>query len=92
MVDGGTWSLPAKVHPEKKPQSKKSSTVSDREFDRLSDTVEFFDLRIFSLPLGELLWEISASEFVKATVNTAKYARNTLLLLICIYPGFRNPG
>ena len=61
--------------------------MSDREFDSLSDTVEFFDLRIFSL--CELLWQISASEFVKATVNTAKYARNTLLLLICIYRGFR---
>ena len=56
--------------------------MSDREFDFLSDTFEFFDLRIFSL--GELLWTISASEFVKATVNTAKYARNTLSRLICM--------
>jgi hypothetical protein len=53
MVEAGTGSLPAKVHPEKKPQSKKNSTVIDREFDSLSATVEFFDLRIFSL--GALL-------------------------------------
>jgi hypothetical protein len=49
MVEAGTWSLQVKVHPEKKPQSKKNSTVIDREFDSLSITVEFFDLRIFSL-------------------------------------------
>jgi hypothetical protein len=54
MVEAGTWSLLTKVHPEKKPQSKKNSTVTDREFDRLSATVEFFGLRIFSL--GEVLW------------------------------------
>jgi hypothetical protein len=53
MVEVGTLSLFAKVHPEKKPQSKKNSTVSDREFDSLSLTIEFFDLRIFSL--GALL-------------------------------------
>jgi hypothetical protein len=47
------WSLPLKVHPEKKPQSKKNSTVIDREFDPVSITVEFFGLRIFSL--GALL-------------------------------------
>ena len=65
--------------------------MSDREFDSLSDTFEFFDLRIFSL--GELLWTISASEFVKATVNTAKYARNTLSRLICMStPDSGNPG
>ena len=52
MVEVGTWSLPVKVHPEKKPQWK-NSTVSDREFQSLSRTVEFFDLRIFSL--GALL-------------------------------------
>ena len=57
--------------PLKKPQSK-NSTVSDREFDSLSDTVQFFDLQIFSL--CELLWVIYSREFVKATVNTAKYA------------------
>jgi hypothetical protein len=71
-----------KFTPKKKPQSKKNSTVSDREFDSLSDTVEFFDLRMFSL--CELLWAIYASEFDKDTVNTAKYARNTLLLPICM--------
>ena len=81
MVEVGTWILFTKVTP-KKTAIKKNSTVSDREFDSLSDTLEFFDLRIFSL--CELLWKISASEFVKATVNIAKYARNTLLLLICI--------
>ena len=32
------------------------------------------------------------ANFVKATVNTAKYARNTLLFLVCIYPGFRESG
>ena len=53
--------------------------MSDREFDSRSGTVEFFDLRIFSL--CKLLWKIYSSEFVKATVNTAKYARNTLLAL-----------
>jgi hypothetical protein len=86
MVEVGTWSLLTKVTP-KKTAIKKNSTVSDREFDSLSDTEEFFDLQIFSL--CELLRELYSSEFVKATVNTAKYARNTLLLLICIYPGFR---
>ena len=65
--------------------------MSDREFDSLSDTFEFFDLRIFSL--GEILWKISASEFVKATVNTAKYARNTLLgLFLMSTPDSGNPG
>jgi hypothetical protein len=54
MVEAGTGSLTAKIHPEKKTSIKKNSTVSDREFDFLSDTVEFFDLRIFSL--GEVLW------------------------------------
>jgi hypothetical protein len=49
MVEAGTWSLPVKVHTEKKTAIKKNSTVSDREFDSLSDTVEFFDLRIFSV-------------------------------------------
>jgi hypothetical protein len=53
MVEAGTGSLPAKVHPEKKTAIKKNSTVIDREFDSLSITVEFFDLRIFSL--GALL-------------------------------------
>jgi hypothetical protein len=52
MVEAGTWSLPTKVHPEKETAIKKNSTVSDWEFDSLSDTVEFFDLRIF--PLGAL--------------------------------------
>jgi hypothetical protein len=52
MVEVGTLSLPAKGHPEKN-RNQKYSTVSDREFDSLSDTVEFFDLRIFSL--GALL-------------------------------------
>jgi hypothetical protein len=53
MVEVATWSLPVKVHPEKKLQSKKNSTVIDREFDSVSITVEFFGLRIFSL--GTLL-------------------------------------
>ena len=90
MVEVGTWSLLTKVTP-KKNRNQKNSTVSDREFDSLSDNEEFFDLRIFSL--CELLWVISTSEFVKVTVNTAKYARNTLLFLICINaPDSRNPG
>jgi hypothetical protein len=59
--------------------------VSDREFDSLSDTVEFFDLQIFSL--CELLWVIYSREFVKATVNTAKYARNTVLALFLMSTG-----
>jgi hypothetical protein len=54
MVEAGTWSLPVKVHP-KKTAIKNNSTVSDREFDSLSLTVEFFDLRIFSF--GALLPE-----------------------------------
>ena len=82
MVEVGTWILFTKVTP-KKTAIKKNSTVSDREFDSLSDTVEFFDLRIFSL--CELFEKILLANFVKATVNTAKYARNTSLLLICIY-------
>jgi hypothetical protein len=53
MVEAGTGSLSAKVHPEKKTTIEKNSTVSDREFDSLSEIVGFFDLRIFSL--GELL-------------------------------------
>jgi hypothetical protein len=46
MVEVSTWDL-EKVPPEKKPQSKKNSTVIDREFDSLPITVEFFGLRIF---------------------------------------------
>ena len=61
MVEVGTWSLPAKVHPDKKTAIKKNSTVLNREFDSLFNTVEIFDLRIFSL--GELLRANSASEF-----------------------------
>ena len=38
----GTMSLKVKVDPEKKPQSKKNPTVSDRESNPLSDTVECF--------------------------------------------------
>ena len=82
MVEEGTWILSTKVTP-KKTAINKNSTVSDKEFDSLSDTVEFFDLRIFSL--CELFEKILLANFVKATVNTAKYARNTSLLLICIY-------
>jgi hypothetical protein len=52
MVEAGTGSLPTKIPP-KKNSNQKNSTVSDREFDSLSLTVEFFDLRIFSL--GALL-------------------------------------
>jgi hypothetical protein len=44
---------PQKFTP-KKTAIKKNTTVSDREFDSLSLTVEFFDLRIFYL--GEVLW------------------------------------
>jgi hypothetical protein len=40
MVEVGTWSLPIKVHPEKKLQSKKL-TVIDREFDFLYISLEF---------------------------------------------------
>ena len=36
-----------KSSPRKKTAIKKSSTVIDMEFDSLSITVEFFDLRIF---------------------------------------------
>jgi hypothetical protein len=57
MVEVGTWSLTVKVHPEKKPQSKKNSTVFNTEFEPILNTVEFFDLRIFSL--GALLPENS---------------------------------
>jgi hypothetical protein len=46
MVEAGTWSLQVKVHPGKKTAIEKNSTVSDMEFDSLSLTVEFFDLRI----------------------------------------------
>jgi hypothetical protein len=53
MVEVGSWSWPVKVHPGKKPQKKKNSTVFDGEFDSQSNTVEFFCLRIFSL--GALL-------------------------------------
>jgi hypothetical protein len=53
MVEVGTWSLPQKFTPKKKPQSEKNSTVSDRACDSISDTVEFFDLLIFSS--GEIL-------------------------------------
>jgi hypothetical protein len=42
-----------KSAPRKKTAIKKNSTVSDREFDSRSLTVEFFGLRIFSL--GALL-------------------------------------
>jgi hypothetical protein len=53
MVEAGTGSLPTKI-PQKKNRNQKNSTVGDREFDSLLLTVEFFDLRIFSL--GEVLW------------------------------------
>ena len=52
MVEVVAGSLHTKVHPEKKTIIEKNSTVSDsrnREFDSLSLTVEFFDLRNFSL-------------------------------------------
>jgi hypothetical protein len=49
MVEVATWSLPVKVHPEKKTAIKKNSTVIDMELDPVSITVEFFSLRIFSL-------------------------------------------
>ena len=42
MVEVGTRSLPIKVQPKKKPNQKKNSTVSDRELNSLSITVEFF--------------------------------------------------
>jgi hypothetical protein len=64
MVEVGIWSLPTKVPPffkKKNRNQKKKWTVSDWASDSLPDTVEFFDLRIFSS--GKLLWEISASEF-----------------------------
>jgi hypothetical protein len=53
MVEVGTWSLLFKSSQPKKNSNQKNSTVSDREFDPLSLTVEFFGLQIFSL--GELL-------------------------------------
>ena len=81
MVEVGTWILFTKVTP-KKTAIKKNSTVSDREFDSLSDTVEFFDLGFFLYV--NFCGKILLANFVKAAVNTAKYARNTLLLLICI--------
>jgi hypothetical protein len=53
MVEAGTGSLLTKSAPRKKTAIKKNSTVIDREFDSLFLTVEFFDLRVFSL--GEVL-------------------------------------
>ena len=41
LIKFASRSLPVIVHQEKKPQSKKNSTVIDREFDFLSITVEF---------------------------------------------------
>ena len=41
-MEVGTRSLYTKVHREKKTQSKKNSTISEKEFDFLSLTVEFF--------------------------------------------------
>ena len=49
MVEAGTGSLPTKIPPKKTAIKKLDGKTSDREFDSLSDTVEFFDLRIFSL-------------------------------------------
>ena len=49
-----------KSSPRKKTTIKKNSTVSDREFDSLSLTVEFFGLRIFSL--GEICMQTAARE------------------------------
>jgi hypothetical protein len=43
-----------KNSPRKKTAIKKNSTIRNRESDFLVLTVEFFDLRIFSL--GEVLW------------------------------------
>jgi hypothetical protein len=54
LYGGGRYlEFAGKSSPRKKTAIEKKSTVSDREFDSLSDTVEFFDLRIFSS--GELL-------------------------------------
>ena len=39
-------SLPAKVHLKKNPEAE-NSTVSDRESNSLSDTVEFFSIAVF---------------------------------------------
>ena len=48
MVEGGKYlEFARKSSPRKKTAIEKNSTLSDREFDYLSDTVEFFDLRIF---------------------------------------------
>jgi hypothetical protein len=53
--------LHVKNHPEKKPLSKKNSTVSDGESDSLSETVEFFLTAVF---LGvNFYMETPASEF-----------------------------
>jgi hypothetical protein len=54
MYGGGRYlEFAYKNPPRKKTAIKKNSTVRDWEFDHLSLTVEFFDLRIFSL--GEVL-------------------------------------
>ena len=67
MVEAGTGSFPTKI-PQKKNRNQKNSTVGDREFDSLLLTVEFFDLRIFSL--GALLPKTLLLEnFIKATVK-----------------------
>jgi hypothetical protein len=65
MVEVGTWDL--EVHPEKKPQSKKNSTVIDREFDLVSITVEFFGLRIFFFRCT-FTSKLLLANYVKATV------------------------
>ena len=56
--------------------------MSDREFDSLSDTVEFFDLRIFYL--GELLRitrKLLLANFVKVTVSPFKIMSASVLNL-----------
>jgi hypothetical protein len=54
LYDGGRYlEFAYKNSQRKKTAIEKNSTVIDSEFDSLSITVEFFDLRIFSL--GEVL-------------------------------------
>jgi hypothetical protein len=68
LYGGGRYLEFAHKSAPRKKTAIENSTVIDREFDPLSITVEFFDLRIFSLGalfLGKLL----LANLIKATVD-----------------------
>jgi hypothetical protein len=86
MAEVGTWILFTKVTPKK-------TAIKKTRHCLIGNLIPYQTPSSFSTS-GFFLYvnfckKFLLANFVKATVDTAKYARNTLLLLICIYPGFR---